>query len=353
MSRLCVHFGSCGGCSFQDMPAEAYSQMKREQIVRALARHGFEDVRVDMPLEVSSHTRRRATLAFAIRGATAEIGFRAARSHAIVDLRECLVLAPALVSLILSFRDLLPSLLRNGEQGELGLTRCDNGIDVALNLVRRVKPELPQILADWGQRNNVIRIVVNDEIAVQFGEPALQLADAKVAIPPNSFLQPTREGERVLQDVVAKTMARVSRIVDLFAGCGTFTFAVARRASVHAVDADKAALAALSGAARKAPKLKPITTETRDLFRQPLQPAELARFDAAVLDPPRAGAAAQAAALANSAVERLTYVSCNPETFARDAGILAGRGFRIVRVCPVDQFLWSSHIELVAHLERH
>jgi 23S rRNA (uracil1939-C5)-methyltransferase len=172
-------------------------------------------------------------------------------------------------------------------------------------------------------------------------------------VPPHSFLQPTRYGERILQDAVCDAVGRVARVADLFAGCGTFTFALARSASVHAVDSDRPALSALEGAARKAEKLKPVTSEARNLFSEPLQPAELKRCDACVLDPPRAGAGAQSAMLARSVIRRVAYVSCNPESFARDARILADGGFRIAWIRPVDQFLWSSHIEFAALLERH
>jgi 23S rRNA (uracil1939-C5)-methyltransferase len=353
MSRLCTHFGTCGGCSFQDLPKEAYAQTKRDLVIQALVRNGFDDVRVDAPVEVAPHTRRRAMLAFAMSGGAAELGFSAARSHAIVDLHECLVLRPSLVSVILSFRNLVPSLLRAGEQGELRLTECDNGIDLTLNLPRKSVPQLSHILADWARRNNVARIVANDEIVVQFDKPVIRLADVEIAVPPNSFLQPTREGEHILQDLVHKALKGVTRVADLYAGCGTFSFVMARRASVCAIDSDKSALAALQSAVRGAQKLKPVTTEVRNLFSLPLQRAELRAFDAAILDPPRAGASAQAAMLANSSLRKLAYVSCNPETFARDARILSDGGFEIAWVKPVDQFLWSSHIELVALLERH
>ena len=353
MKSLCTHFGTCGGCSFQNMSQDEYLQMKRGTVQDALARHGFDDVHVDMPVAVSPHTRRRATLAFAMQGGEAKIGFHAARSHDMVDMRECLVLTPPLVSLILSFRSLVPSLVRANQQGELRLTECDNGIDLAMVLPRKIESALLPAFADWAKRNNVARIVVNNDIAAQFVEPVVQLADVEVVIPPDSFLQPSREGEQILQDAVTDALARTTRVVDLFAGCGTFTFAAARRASVHAVDSDRKAIAALQDAARKARKLKPVTTEVRNLFNLPLQPTELAPFGAAILDPPRAGALAQVTMLANSSMRRLAYVSCNPESFARDARILAAKNFRIAWVKPVDQFLWSSHIELVALLERH
>jgi 23S rRNA (uracil1939-C5)-methyltransferase len=352
MNGLCIHFGACGGCSLQGIPRDEYVRMKHETVTRSLAQHGFEDVCVEQPKETPPYARRRATVAFAMAGANVEIGFRSARSHDIIDMRECLVLKPSLLSLIASFRGLAPSLLLKGQQGELSLTACENGVDVVVQAPRKVGRDLLPTLADWARRNNVVRIVVNGDIAVQFEEPIVSFAGVAVAIPPNVFLQPTAEGERFLQDETSAALVRATRIVDLFAGCGTFTFSVSRRASVHAVDSDKPALSALQGAARKAQKLRPVTIEARDLFKLPLQPVELNRFDAVILDPPRAGASAQAAMLAKASVRRMVHVSCNPETFARDARILADGGFRIVWIKPVDQFLWSSHIELVALLER-
>jgi 23S rRNA (uracil1939-C5)-methyltransferase len=352
MSRLCAHFGTCGGCSFQNMPPSAYAALKREQVVRALGRHGFDNIPVEMPAEVPPRLRRRATLAIAMRDGAAEIGFRAARSHEIVDLRECLVLLPSLVALARSFRELMPSLLRRGQEGELRLTQCKNGFDLALQIPDQINPALSRTFADWVRRKDVARLVINGDVLVQLTEPLILLNEVEVALPPNSFLQPTHEGEQILQDAVSGALPGASRVVDLFAGCGTFTFGLARRRRVHAVDSDAAALEALKTAARKAQKLKPVTVETRDLFSQPLQPLELKSFDAAVVNPPRAGASAQAKAIAKSVLERVVYVSCNPESFARDARIMSQGGFRIAWARPVDQFLWSSHIELVALLER-
>jgi 23S rRNA (uracil1939-C5)-methyltransferase len=352
MKFPCAHFGTCGGCKFQDMPPVAYLQMKHERVLLALARYGLENAAVEMPSSVLPFTRRRGAVAVAMSTHFAEAGFHAARSHAIVDLKECLVLTPPLLSAIMSFRDLLPPLLKAGEQGELRLTDCSNGIDIALKLPRKPSSHLLKSFAEWARRSDVIRIIANGDIAVQLDEPKVHLADVEVAIPPNSFLQPTRDGERILQQTIQSALDGARHILDLFAGCGTFSFAVARKASVHAVDSDRPALAALESAARKAQKLKPITTEARNLFGRPIQPIELKRFDAVIVDPPRAGCSAQAAALANSPVRRIAYVSCNAETFAHDARILVDSGFDLRWIKPVDQFLWSSHTELVALLER-
>ena len=180
----------------------------------------------------------------------------------------------------------------------------------------------------------------------------MTLSGAKVRVPPGAFLQASREAEAVLVGLVKEGVGRAKRVADLFAGIGTFTFALAASAELDAYEQDEAAIAALGQAARATPKLKPVRTFARDLFRAPLSPSELARYDAVVLDPPRAGAKAQAETLAASSVPKIVMVSCNPGTCARDLRILADGGYRITRVVPIDQFLFSPHIELVALLER-
>ncbi|HEY6579403.1 MAG TPA: hypothetical protein VIY09_08770 [Rhizomicrobium sp.] len=352
MSALCRHFGTCGGCTFQDMPAKEYLAFKQAQVVEALARHGLDGVSVDHPLAVPPATRRRASLkAVKLDGAVA-IGFRAARSHKIVDMQECRVLTPALAAAVQALRPALNGLLQGDEETELLLTEAENGIVFDLNGKRSANATRSAALAQWAARNRVARIAVNGDVVVQLDEPVVRLAGIGVRLPPDAFLQPTREGEAFLQERVRDAMKGAPRVADLFAGCGTFALALAGTARVHAVDFTASALSALLAAARRTAALKPVTIERRDLFKQPLQPNELNAFQGVVLDPPRAGALAQVRALAASKVGRAVYVSCNPESFARDARILVEGGFCLRQVAPVDQFLWSSHIELVAHFER-
>jgi 23S rRNA (uracil1939-C5)-methyltransferase len=352
MAQFCVHFGACGGCAFQDLSDEACRELKQRMVCEALSRQGFDPAVVDVPRAVAPASRRRASLGVALRDGIAEIGFRASRSHALVDMRECRVLTPALVVLIQSFRGIIPALLRNGEEAELQLTETENGAAIALKLTRRSTPDIVKILSRWAVRERVARVTLNGQIAVALAAPEMDLAGVTTILPEQMFLQPTREGEETLQAHVREAVGRARRVVDLFAGCGTFALALARAAAVHAVDSDAPALAALGDAARRAKGLKPVTTEVRDLFRLPLRTGELEAFDAAILDPPRAGAPAQAKTLAAARIRRVAYVSCNPQKFARDARVLADGGFRIAWVRPVDQFLWSPHIELVALLER-
>jgi 23S rRNA (uracil1939-C5)-methyltransferase len=182
--------------------------------------------------------------------------------------------------------------------------------------------------------------------------PEVQFGKARVKLPPNAFLQPTREGEALLQGRVAEAVGRARHIADLFSGCGTFTLPLTEKAQVHAVDADRRMLDALAAGARATPGLKPLSTERRDLFKHPLAAAELGRFDAVVLDPPRAGALVQVKQVSQSRVPRIAYVSCDAASFARDARVLIDGGFRMDWIVGVDQFLWSAHVELAAAFSR-
>ena len=351
MTGLCRHFSICGGCVFQDMSTDACHAMKRDGIEKALTRHGV-DAPVSRVVEIPPGTRRRASLKAARNGDELVIGFSSLRSHAVVDMRECFVLTPTLFSLVQDLRELLYRLLKSGEQAEIAATETDSGVDLSLALPTKDFARDAPGLAQWARTRNVARIFVNGEMAVHLAHPAIRVGDAEVLLPRETFLQPSREGERILQASVLEITKGARRVADLFAGCGTFALVVAQRAQVHAVDLDQKALRSLGDAARKTRGLKPVTTEARDLFKRPLRPDELTAFDGVVIDPPRAGARAQVQAIAQSRVGRLAYVSCNPETFACDAAILTQGGFYLTGIRPVDQFLWSKHIELVGTFAR-
>lgn len=349
---LCRHFGVCGGCAVQDLSADEYRNFKRNLIAEALARHGLGDSAIEDIVAVPPRSRRRATFKVAKRGVYTELGFHALRSHAIVDMRECLVLRAELFSVAQGLREMMAALLRDGEGAELYLAEADNGFDLGLDWARRLTPALVGDIARWASKLKIVRVTAGEELIYETAAPEIALGKARVKLPPRAFLQPTRQGEAILQARVAEAVGKARTIVDLFAGCGTFTLPLAERARVHAVDSDAPMLEALAEAARATPGLKPISTEKRDLFRRPLEPKELDRFDAAVLDPPRAGALAQAKMLNLSGIKRIAYVSCDAASFARDARALTDGGFRLDRVLGVDQFLWSAHIELVAAFAR-
>jgi 23S rRNA (uracil1939-C5)-methyltransferase len=351
MSALCIHFGTCGGCAFQDMPDADYRARKRDTVARALSRAGLAAEIAEI-VEVLPGTRRRATLKIALHDGAARIGFYARGTHDIADMRECRVLTPKLFALVEPLRMLLPDALGEGETAELHATEADNGFDLAFRWRRKPSTRLVGQFAQWAGRNGVARIIANNDVLVELAAPLHRIGKAQVRLPPYAFLQPTREGEAFLQLRVAEALSGAKSAADLFSGCGTFALVLAAHMKVHAVETESAMLTALTMAARAAQGLKPVTSEKRDLFKRPLQARELDAFDAVVLDPPRAGAAAQVSELAKSGVRRAAYVSCDADSFARDARVLVDAGFRMGPVVPVDQFLWSEHIELVTGFER-
>jgi len=351
MTALCAHFGTCGGCLTQDMPPDAYRATKREMVTAALRRHGIV-AEVAEIISVPENSRRRAVLKVAKKSGAVALGFRARASHDIVDMQECRVLTRAILSALPKLRAMMAALLRDGEEAELHLTDTETGLDLALSWKRALKPALVGELARWAGEAKLARITVGGQAAVELARPVVRFGKVEVALPATAFLQPTREGEAVLQKLVTESLAGAKHIADLFSGCGTFSLVLAEKARVHAVEREPAMLAALAEAARHAQGLKPLTIEARDLFKLPLTPPELKVYDAVLLDPPRAGAAAQVRELVASQFRRIAYVSCNPESFARDARLLIDAGFRIGTVTPVDQFLWSDHLELVALFAR-
>jgi 23S rRNA (uracil1939-C5)-methyltransferase len=244
----------------------------------------------------------------------------------------------------------LAGVLRADETAELLATATDTGIDLALSLKRKRGADLLMGLSSLAAALKLARLSWNGEDVAIVQAPSLRVGRFTVALPPGAFLQPTKEGERMLQRFVLEAADGARTVADLFAGCGTLALALAEHHTVHAADSVAPQVDALLAAARQ--DRARVTGETRDLYRRPLLATELARFDAVVLDPPRPGAMAQAKALAQSKVAKVLYVSCNAASFARDARILADGGYRLERVRPIDQFLWSPHVELFAQFSR-
>jgi 23S rRNA (uracil1939-C5)-methyltransferase len=349
IAPVCQYFGTCGGCALQHMEAHAYLAWKREQVIAALASRGLE-APVEQVRAVPLASRRRAAFTLGRTARGVAFGYRGARSHAIVDVAACPLLSPAIAGRLPKLKSALAPLLGGKREARVTLTEAEQGLDVVVEGIRP-SPSLLAKLAAAGASLGASRITIDGESVVLAGEPSVTLSGAQVRLPPGAFLQASRESETVLVGLVKEGVGRGKRVADLFAGIGTFTFALAASAEVDAFEQDEEAIAALGQAARTTPKLKPVRTFSRDLFRAPLSARELARYDAVVLDPPRSGARAQAEAAVASKVPKLVMVSCNPGTCARDLRILDG-GYRITRVVPVDQFLFSPHIELVAVLER-
>jgi 23S rRNA (uracil1939-C5)-methyltransferase len=348
----CTHARSCGGCQLQHASDAFVADWKRDVVRQALAAQG---IAIDLEPPVTSPPRSRRRAAFSVRrtkkGALA--GFHMKASDTIIAVPNCQLVHPDLTAALPMIEAL--GALGASRKGELSVlvTQTDTGLDVAVTGGKEMDVALHQALADLARTYDLARITWDDDIALQRRTPVLRLGPADLTPPPGAFLQATREGEAALIDAVTEALTGAKRIVDLFAGCGTFALPLAQDAMVHAVEGERVMLAALDHAWRNAQGLKRITHEARDLFRNPLQPEELTRFDGVVIDPPRAGAAAQIAELAKTRIPRIAHVSCNPATFARDTATLLRAGYDLDWVKVVDQFRWSTHVELVALLRRN
>jgi 23S rRNA (uracil1939-C5)-methyltransferase len=334
----------------QDLAPDEYRAKKRDAVVAALKRAGVT-AEVLEPIIVPPRSRRRAVFKIKSLPEGLHIGFHAAKSHTVIDMHHCDVLTPALFALVGALRQKLEPLFGVGEAGELHVTQTDTGFDCAFRWRAQLTATLRKSLSEALSGLGIARLTMGREMVFETAQPTVRLGGVPVALPPNPFLQSTAEGEAALQAHVLETVGKAKSVADLFAGCGTFTLPLAAKAKVHAVEQEAPALAALAQAA-KTPALKPVTTEIRDLFKLPLTPGELNGYDALVLDPPRAGAEAQAKALARAKVPVIAYISCDAASFARDAAILVAGGYQAGPVTPIDQFLWSSHIELAGRFTR-
>ena len=348
----CRHFPECGGCQLQHVGDQAYSAWVGARILSALNAARVAVGTVELVALSPPRSRRRASLRAVKRGGQLVLGFNADASHRIVDMHECWVLRPELFALVAPLRRLLAVLLRDGQGAGVSLITSDSGIDVLLAGVEATTLADIERLTAFAAAHDLARLAIEGEggveILTEARPPVLRFGGVSVYLPPAPFLQATCEGEAALQAAVQQACGGAGSVADLFCGLGTFALPLTAGAKVYAADASGPAVAALSAATRG----KPMLVEHRDLFRRPLTVTELARFDAVVFDPPRAGAAAQVAQLAAATVPVIVAVSCNPNTFARDAAALSIAGYRLDRLWPVGQFRWSTHVELVARFCR-
>jgi len=337
----CRHFPECGGCQLQHADDDAYRAYLVDRVAGALAQHDLT-TEIREPHLSPPRSRRRASLRALKLGSRAVLGFNAQRSHQIVDMRECHILRPELFALVEPLRGLLGRLLRPRRPGEVQVALADQGPDVMLKGAEIEGLEAIEALTGFCIEHRLARMTLDQGLGAEaFYEPVpvtVTLSGKPVHLPPGAFLQATEDGEAALVVAVRDAVADAAKVADLFAGLGTFALAVPGQ--VYAAEASRDAVLALK---RAGPG---IAVEHRDLYRRPLDGAELAVFDAVVLDPPRAGAVEQVAALASSSVRRIAYVSCNPATFARDAKTLVEGGYSLSWVRPVGQFRWSTHVEL-------
>jgi 23S rRNA (uracil1939-C5)-methyltransferase len=348
----CRHFPECGGCQLQHLDDTAWSGFIVGRIAGALAQHKLT-TEIRAPLLSPPRTRRRATLHAERRGRQVLLGFTGQGSHNLIDLAECHVLAPELFALLAPLRGLLAALLPTARRINVHLAMADQGVDVLLDGMEAEGLAAAEAINAFAHRHQLARFSMDEGLGPSARwEPdpvTITLGGVAVPFPPGNFLQATPEGEAALVATVQEIVGDAGTIADLFAGLGTFTFAFPR-AKVYAGEAARDPIMALKGAAALAKRL--VFADHRDLFRRPVTSADLDKFEAVVLDPPRAGAREQVAELAKARTPRVAYVSCNPNTFARDAETLCEGGYALDWIQPVGQFRWSTHVELAAKFSR-
>jgi 23S rRNA (uracil1939-C5)-methyltransferase len=349
VAPICRYFGECGGCAAQHMSPSLYQAWKRGILERALAQAQIE-VDIGPLIDAHGEGRRRATFHARFTGERV-VGYMQARAHRIVAIEDCPILAPSMSKALSATRRLAAVLAGAGKPLDLSATASLGGLDIVIRGAGELDFSVRRGLVEAAAELDLARLSTHGEVLVERRPPEILMGPATVVPPLGAFLQATAEGERAL---AALAMAAIDgeRIADLFSGVGAFALRLAERRIVHAVEIQGAALDALTRAQRRTPRLCPVSVEARDLFQRPLTRQELSPFDAVLFDPPRAGAAAQAAELAASNVPRVIAISCNPGTFARDARILIEGGYRLQRVTAIDQFRFSPHLEIVGAFSR-
>ncbi len=344
---FCKYYNKCGGCQLQHWQQTPYQDWKKDLIVTALKKRGL-DFPVGEIIDAHGAGRRRVSLHVRRKVGAVIAGFMAARSHDLIDIDQCPILVPALQN----STDIARKLGSKLGDCDVSLTAADNGLDVSIKAERKIADEQMPRLAGLVAEMNLARLTINGDLVAIRAAPMISIGRALVQVPAGSFLQATEPGEEALAKLVLDSLGKAKSVADLFCGVGPFALRIAEKAKVTAFDSDKPAIASLNQAARLTTGIKPLKAEVRDLMREPLVANELKEFDAVVFDPPRAGAEAQARQLAKSNVKTVVAVSCDPASFARDAEILVSGGYKLKSITAVDQFKWTSHVEIVAAFTR-
>ncbi|NVK20245.1 MAG: class I SAM-dependent RNA methyltransferase [Methylocystaceae bacterium] len=350
----CPYFGKCGGCSLQHLDSILYRQWKKERVAESLSRSGIASD-LDSAILVGPGQRRRASFAVMKKGKKIVFGFNARASHRIEEIDHCLLLTPELDKMVMVLRDLMPHIMKQEGRGDVIINAPGGPCDIVFALPGRLELKAHEILVGFADKYDIGRLSWQEngkgeaEVILQRTAVTTRFASTEVELPAQPFLQPSKQGEDALVNLAVSALSgKEKKILDLYAGCGSFTFALAEKAIVHAVESNAAALKTLELSAGRNKMGGRITTEVRDLSRQPLMGKELEKYDAVLFDPPRAGAKEQAEEIARSDIPLVIAISCNPATFGRDAAALIEGGYRLEKVVPVDQFTWSAHVEVAA-----
>ncbi|MCQ1573152.1 class I SAM-dependent RNA methyltransferase [Neorhizobium galegae] len=352
----CRHFGpdsdACGGCSLQHLAAAPYHAFKRNLVVEALKSKGLTPEVGEL---VIAHPGERRRVVFSARRTEKELllGFNRAETNHIVSIVECPIASPGIVARLEAIRAVGKALATGSDTFRIAVLETLAGLDLAAEGLKPLDDKQRRLVTETVLAlKNIARVSANGEIVIELQKPLVDFGGVKVSPPPGAFTQATKPAEDAMAELVLSHVGKAKRVIDLFAGSGTFSLRLARIAKVHAVEGDEKSVKALDHAARNTQGLKPVSVEKRDLFRRPMMVSELKNYDAVVFDPPRAGAEVQMKELVRSGVKTVVAVSCNPLTLARDLRILVDGGYQIKAVTPIDQFLWSPHVEAVALLQK-
>lgn len=351
VAPFCPHFSRCGGCAVQALRPDAYARWKRELVENALRNAGLT-IDVEQLVDAHGDGRRRVTFHARRVSGKARVGFMAARTHEIVEIDACPLLAPGLAGALPAARDIAGRLAARDKPLDIAVTATDGGLDIELRGPGPLDERETASLIEAADAHDLARLANHGRLVVLRRAPEISVGAARVTLPPGSFLQATLAGEEALVTRVLAATQGAKKVADLFCGIGSFALRLGARSRVAAYDSDAAAIEALGAGARRAKGLRKVEAVARDLFRRPLDGGELAPFDAIVFDPPRAGAVEQARAIAQTAAPVVVAVSCNAQSFTRDAKILVDGGYVAQGATPIDQFRHSAHVEIVAIFAR-
>ena len=350
---ICPLFRTCGGCTMQHMSAEAYGTWKQDLVRDALASRGFDNLDIQPLVATKPGERRRAVLTARLLGRRLLFGYHESRSTRVVDVDHCPLLVPALNALLPKLATYLPLFMTKKKEARITLLATRSGVDLGLDDVKDMRGGQDYLKAvEMAEDLDLARLSANGETLLERRPPLLHMGSAQVSPPVGAFVQAEETAEQAMAKLVLESVGDSKRVIDLFCGSGTFALRLAKKAQVWALEGEDAALKSLERAWRFGDKLKGIKMERRDLFRRPVLAAEMKKFDALIFDPPRAGAKAQCEEIAKAKLPVVVAVSCNPGTLARDLRILVDGGYKIASVTPVDQFLYSPHVECVVTLSR-
>ena len=349
---VCRHFSVCGGCSLQHLPDNMYATLKQQMLQTAVSRAGY-DPSVVLPIaRIPANTRRRAIFKVSATRQEVNIGYYEASSHVLLPIDECPLLTPEIWELIPELQAVIPKLAHPEDVTEISITLSDTGLDVII--ITDPPAQVPDTLhlTEFAETHDISRISWHWQkgiTTIVLRRPVqLMLGDIAVTLPVRYFLQATKEGQMLITSMITEATKDSAKIIDLYAGCGTYSFPMSAYAHVNAVEGDVSMIHSMQNAISEVGLKQKLLATHQDLFRQPYNKSELSSYDAAVINPPRNGAETQMSQLAQSRTPIIVMVSCNPNSFQRDAGLLRTGGYKLEKALAIDQFLWSSHLEIVA-----